>query len=151
MAQVIGKEALRRKFRALPAAVKAEVRKVVPESAAELVGMMRRLAPSRTGMLVGSIRAEQTDEFAASVVAGGTAATRREVRKDSGMFTDEAILAEFGVKPHKLGGLFEGAMHPGTPPRPFFYPSWRAMKKPIKSRIARSITKGIKKVARGGA
>lgn len=150
MAKIQGMDSLRRKFRAMPGAVRDEVKKAVPESAGEVVGMMQRLAPREKGNLVSSIHAEQIEEFKAIIIAGGTAATRREVRKGSGIFTDEAILAEFGVKPHTLSGLFPGATHPGTPPRPFFFPAWRASKKRAKSKVARSITTGIKKVAKGG-
>jgi hypothetical protein len=150
MAKIIGAEALKRKFREMPGAVQAEVKKAVPDAADELVGMMQRLAPRNKGVLVASIRREQLEEFRAAVIAGGTPATRREIRKGSGQFTDEAILAEFGTKPHRVGGKFKGARHPGTAPQPFFYSSWRAMKKRIKSKIARSITTGIKKVAKSG-
>lgn len=149
MAKVEGLQALNRKFKALPAAVKAEILKAVPASSDELVGLMQRLAPRDKGNLIASIRVEPKGEFGAFIIAGGTEATKREVRKGSGQFTDEAILVEFGTKPHKLGGLFEGAKSPGTKPRPFFFPSFRALKKRIKSRLTRSITTGIKKIAKG--
>lgn len=151
MAKIIGLEALKRKFRALPGAVQAEVKKAVPDAADELVGMMQRLAPRNKGALVASIRREQREEFRAVVIAGGTQATKREARKGSGQFTDEAILAEFGTKPHRIGGKFKGARHPGTAAQPFFYPAWRASKKRIKSKLSRSITTGIKKVAKSSS
>lgn len=149
MAKIIGAEALKRKFRAMPGAVQAEVKKAVPDAADELVGMMQRLAPRDRGNLIASIRREQPQEFKAAVIAGGTPATRREVRKGSGIFTDEAILTEFGSKAHRAGGKFKGARIPAIPARPWFLPSWRAMKKRIKSKLSRSITTGIKKVAKG--
>lgn len=148
MVKIEGREALNRKFAAMPEAVRAEVLKSVPSSAEELASLQRRLAPHDKGNLQASIRVEH-DEFRAKVIAGGTASTRREVRKGSGQFTDEAILMEFGTRPHRIGGKFAGARHPGTPARPFFFPAYRALKKRIKSRISRSITTGIKKIAKG--
>lgn len=149
MAKIEGMDKLKQKFQRMPQAVRDEILKAIPASAGELVAMQKRLAPRDKGALENSIRYE-ADQFRAVVMAGGTAATRREVRKGSGQFTDEAVLVEFGTKPHIVGGKFAGAKHPGTPARPFFFPAWRAMKKRIKGRLSRSITTGIKKVANGG-
>lgn len=150
MAKIEGRERLKRKFQAMPAVVKQEIEKAIRTSAAELVGMQKRLVPQDKGTLAESIRftIEEGTEFRALVQAGGTEATRREVRKGSGEFTDEAILVEFGTKAHKAGGEFKGAKIPAQPARPFFFPAYRALRKRIKSRIARSITTGIKKVAK---
>lgn len=147
MVKIEGKDQLLRKFRAMPRAVQDEVRRQVSASAGDVRDMQRRLAPKDKGVLAASIRVE-VDEFRAKVIAGGTPQTRREVRKGSGEFTDEAILAEFGTKPHRNKGKFAGTMHPGTPPRPFFWPAYRSMKKRIKGQLSRAITKGIKKAAR---
>lgn len=113
--------------------------------------MQKRLAPVEHGTLRESIRYEIAagDEFRATIIAGGTPATKREVRKGSGIFTDEAVLAESGTHAHRAGGKFKGALIPAEQPRQFFYPAYRALKKRIKSRISRAITKGIKKVAAG--
>ncbi|MFC3059512.1 HK97-gp10 family putative phage morphogenesis protein [Paenirhodobacter populi] len=35
-----------------------------------------------------------------------------------------AHLVEFGTAPHKAGGMFKGADHPGTAPQPFIRPAW---------------------------
>lgn len=148
MVKIEGRASLLRKFRGMPGAVRSEVSKAVPASANDLVGMMKRLAPSRTGALVASIHRESAGEgYRELIVAGGTAATRREVREGSGVFTDEAVLVEFGTKEHKAGGMFQGATIPAIPARPFFFTSWRAMKKSIKGKLSRAMTKGIKKVA----
>lgn len=148
MAKIEGLDRLRAKFRAMPAAVRGEVAKSVPISAAELVGMQKRLVPKgRTHALENSIHYEMLTEFKALVIAGGTAETKREVRKDSGEFTDEAVLVEFGTKAHKARGKFKGARIPAQPARRFFFPAYRALKRRAKSRISRSITAGIKKVA----
>jgi HK97 gp10 family phage protein len=143
-----GRESLLRKLHALPYSVQAAMRTSVPMVADSLAAMQQRLAPlGGTGALKASIRTEKIDDLKTAVIAGGTAETRREIRQGSGVFTDEAILVEFGVKRHKLGGKFKGAIHKGTPARPFFYPAYRAMKKSIKSKISRDVGKAIKQVA----
>jgi hypothetical protein len=151
MAKIEGREKLRAKFKALPQAARDAIGKAVRQSAEDLVGLQQRLVPIEKGTLRDSIRFEifEGEEFRATVIAGGTAATRRELRKGSGRFTDEAVLAEFGTHAHRAGGKFRGALIPAEPPRAFFYPAWRAMKKPIKSRISRAITSAAKKVAAG--
>jgi hypothetical protein len=150
MAKIEGLEALKRKFRAMPAAVRGEIAKSVPTSAAELVGMQKRLVPKgKTHALENSIRYEMVTDFKALVIAGGTSETKREVRKGSGEFTDETILVEFGTKAHKARGKFKGARIPAQPARPFFFPAYRALKRRLKGRISRSISTGIKKVAQG--
>ncbi len=149
MAKIEGRERLKRKFQAMPGVVKQEIEKAIRTSAAELVGMQKRLAPVDKGALVNSIRftIEEGAEFRAIVQAGGTEETRREVRKGSGEFTDEAILAEWGSPEHEAAGKFKGATIPAQKPRKFFFPAYRALRKRIRSRISRSITTGIKKVA----
>lgn len=149
MATIEGLEALKRKFRAMPQEVRKEVMKSVPVSAAELVAMQKRLVAKKKHKLENSIRFEMVTDFKALVIAGGTSETKREVRKGSGEFTDEAILNEFGTKAHKAGGKFKGARIPAEPARPFFFPAFRALRRRLKGRISRSISTGIKKVAQG--
>lgn len=134
MAKVQNIERLQRKFRAMPQVVRSEIGKAIEESAIELSEMQQRLAPKgRTGKLSKSnkYRITKGEEFRAVV------------------FNDDpkAPLVEFGTKAHTAGGRFKGATIPAIPARPFFYPAYRALRKRIKSRVSRSITKGIKKVA----
>jgi HK97 gp10 family phage protein len=151
MAKIEGREQLRKKFAAMPKAVRDEVAKAIVTSAEQLTGMQKQLAPIERGTLRDSIRytVAEGESFKATIVAGGIAETRREVRKGSSIFTDEAILMEFGTRSHLAGGKFKGALIPVEPPRAFFYPAYRALKKPIKARLSRAITTGIKKAAQG--
>lgn len=55
-----------------------------------------------------------------------------------------AFWEEFGTKPHKNAGLFEGTEHPGTAARPFFYGTFRLRRKGIRSRIAGGVRNAIK-------
>jgi len=70
---------------------------------------------------------------------------------------DEAFYArwvEFGTAPHSVAagsdssrnkGQGSGIMHPGAKPKPFFWPSYRLMKKTIRSSVKRKLTAAIKK------
>jgi hypothetical protein len=150
MAKVEGLDRLQRKFAAMPRAVRQEVGKALEDSARELTGLQKRLAPhGATGGLEDSILYE-IDGLRATVTAGGTAATKREAREGSGVELDVALMEEFGVKAHRAGGKFEGALIPAIPPRPFFFPAYRALRKRIKGRLSRAIRTGIAKAARGG-
>jgi hypothetical protein len=118
------------------------------QSAEELMAFQRRLVPRDKGNLETSIRDEVKDGgLRIKVIAGGTEATRREIRKGAGIYTDEAVLTEFGTKAHKAGGKFEGAEIPAEPARPFFLPPWRSMKRRIKGRASRAVSKAIKQIA----
>lgn len=149
MAKFLNRERLKRKFAAMPRAVRKQVETDLITSAKELNSFQRRLVPVDKGTLATSIRyeVEQGAEFGVVVKAGGTPATRREVRQGSGEFTDEAPLVEFGTGPHRLKGKFAGALHPGTKPQPFFFGPYRASKKRIKSRSARGIGKAVRQIA----
>ena len=46
--------------------------------------------------------------------------------------------------------VFKVVAGPGTTAQPFFYPAYRAVRKRVKGRVTRSITKSAKKVAAGG-
>jgi hypothetical protein len=80
--------------------------------------------------------------------------------------SDEVFWArwvEFGTAPHntakgggtKLGKLIGsvggGIQHPGTAARPFFYVSYRALRRRVRGRITRGINKAAKQVAAGGS
>lgn len=148
MAEVLNADRLRRKIRAMPDKFKKAVLASQVQSAQELTSMQKRLAPQDKGALARSVRFEVDESLLrVTVIGGGTAATRREVRKGSGEFTDEAILTEFGAKAHKAGGKFKGAKIPAEPPRPWFFPAYRALKKRIKGRYSRAVNKAIKEIA----
>jgi HK97 gp10 family phage protein len=162
MAKVEGTDKLRRKLTKFPKAAKFEIERAMIKGAREMVSMAKRMAPVKTGALRDSIQwnfAEDSPAYAslkgrtggkpsspddpAIVVTAGGAGTRKEggVRY--------AHLVEFGAPPHIAGGMFEGAAHPGAAAQPFFYPSWRAVRKRVKSRISRAVNSAAKKVAAG--
>jgi hypothetical protein len=131
MAKVTGREKLKRKLAALPPRVRDQMRRDIQVSAEELVGLQRRLAPVVTGHLRDSLKWKWhrgEDEAAGSEIAAK-------------VFSDDfkARFVEFGTAAH--------GEHPGTASRPFFFPAYRALRKKIKSRIARGTSKALKEVA----
>lgn len=148
-----GQERLRRKLAKLAeiqGPVRKRIRDALAQNGAEISGQMRAVAPSRTGALRASIRAvfgEFRQANANVRGAGGQGAgdpdlTLRIVAGDAKAWY--ARLVEFGTAPHVNGGRFAGSLHPGSSPRPFFYPVYRANKRRARSRLTRAIKAGIR-------
>ncbi len=132
-----GRERLRKRFRKLPQLAKEEARKGFVSGADEVVAMMKRLAPrGKTGNLAASI------QWVYAKVRGNGGLIAIRIRAWSRK-VKYAHLVEFGTAPHKQGGRFKGTMHPGTRPQPFFYPSWRALKKRFLNLQRRGFRKAI--------
>lgn len=122
--KVNGLEKLKAKLAALPQVAKEEMLVALNVSADELVGMAQRLAPRDQGDLIRSIeKVPGRHELAIKVQAGG-----KEAR--------HARWVEFGTVK--------------TRAHPFFFPSWRALRRRIKGRTSRASKKSAEKVARGG-
>jgi len=121
-ARIVGRERMKRRFRKLPVLAKEEATKGFGKGADEVVAMMKRVAPRDDGDLIRSIHWMWSRVRRSSgLIALRIRAWSPKVRYSH--------LVEFGTAPHKQGGKFKGAQHPGTRPQPFFYPSWRALKK----------------------
>lgn len=148
--KILGLDRLNKKLSGLPIAARLAIRKAMSEAADEIVAMMKRLVPVDDGDLrdsiawtwgskpkyaqsVASIRATGSEDVI-TIYVGNT-----KVRY--------AHLVEFGSAPHINGGEFAGTKHPGTAAQPFFFVSWRALRKKSKSRITRAINKSAKLVA----
>jgi hypothetical protein len=57
-----------------------------------------------------------------------------------------AHLVEYGTAPHPQGGLYEGTVHPGNPPQPYFWPAVRLGRRGARSRASRAINKELKRI-----
>lgn len=131
----------------IPNRVKEATRDAMEKGAEELVAMMKRLAPVDQGDLrdsigwtwgeapryaqkIAAVKAQDGD-LSITIYAGNT-----KVRY--------AHLVEFGTKAHINGGKFAGTQNRGTTAQPFFYVSWRTMRKRIKSRVTRAMKKAIR-------
>jgi len=128
------RERLKRRFDRLPGLTKQYVFDALQLGADEIVAMQKRLAPVDDGDLQDAIHwevARRSSEIRALRIRAGNGRVRY------------AHLVEFGVAPHRVGGRFKGAMHPGTQAQPFFFPAYRALKKRVRARIRRAFKKAV--------
>lgn len=149
-----GLKSLNAKLRDLPKAAKIAVRASMEQGANEIVAMMKNLVAVDSGELRDSIgwtwgKKPKFSQALAQVVAPDNVmvitifAGNERVRY--------AHLVEFATRAHENGGMFKGTHHPGTSAQPFFFVSFRALRKRAKSRITRAITKSAKEVAARGS
>lgn len=137
-AKVIGVAKLRRKLEALVAVGRDEIKRAMETSADEIVALAKNLVPVDKGdlkdsigwtwgkapkgaMTLGKVQSDGVDsEFTITIFAGNSEAYY-------------ARWVEFGTQ--KMAA------------QPYFYPSYRALRRRSKSRVTRAVTKAIKKVA----
>lgn len=151
--KIKGLAKLNRKLKAIQKAAKDEARKAVVLGAEEVAAMQRRLAPVDDGDLKESIHVTKPGETTPPYSQPGgsrTAGPEQALITAGNTKVRTAHLVEFGAAPHINGGLFAGTQHPGTAAQPFFFPAWRALRRRVKSRVSREITKAIKKAAQAG-
>lgn len=137
---VEGVAALRKKLTVtIPARVEAATRAAMEKSAEELVAMMKRLAPVDTGDLQMSISWTWGKAPDGAVVIAESSEDSRGLKITVYAGSKQAFYVrwqEFGTSE--------------MPANPFFFPSWRALRKRIKSRITREMKKAIKAEAGDG-
>lgn len=162
-----GLKELQRKLDRLPKVARVRIRQAMELGADEIVALAKSLVVEDTGALRDSITWIWGDApkglFPLAVVSGAGAANDLKITIVAG--DDDAFYArwiEFGTAPHNVakgGGTVKGKKqlaagggngHPGTAAKPFFYVSYRALRKRTKSRITRAINKAAKEVAAGG-
>lgn len=56
-----------------------------------------------------------------------------------------AAFVEFGTPPRPQGGMFKGTHHPGTRAQPFFFVAYRLLRKGMKGRVSRAMTRAMKR------
>lgn len=152
MAKLQNREKALRKLAAIPSAVRSAAKQALAQSADELTEAIRTAAPrGATGELKKSVA--QTwggGKVRYSSLAGNVGEAGDpdlSVRISAGNSKVRyAHLVEFGTATHINGGLFAGTEHPGTRAQPFFYPTYRRMRKRARSRVSRAITKAIKQL-----
>lgn len=142
-AKIKGVEALKRKLAALPKIAVAEMRAAMEQSAEEITALARNLAPVGDGDLRASIGWTWGEPPKGSIVLGQVKRTAgQKARQEAGLLitiyagNDQAYYArwvEFGTQ--KMSA------------KPYFYPSYRALRRSARSRIRRSQTRAAKRVA----
>ncbi|WP_312857947.1 HK97 gp10 family phage protein [Mesorhizobium zhangyense] len=151
---VLGLSRLNRKLKKLPAAAEVAIKTAMEQGANEIVAMMKSLVAVDSGELRDSIGwtwgdAPKYSQRIASVKSASGKLTLTIYAGNSRV--RYAHLVEFATKAHENGGLYAGTQHPGTSAQPFFFVSYRALRRRTKSRITRAITKSAKAVAAGGS
>jgi HK97 gp10 family phage protein len=141
--KIQGLEALLKKMRALPGAVKEEIEASLVQSANEIADTAKALAPVDDGELRDSI-----------VVTGPGKLTPLHSSGGSHKVGDLAAAVSVGnsavryAAPVEFGHDGDGKPD-GAAPRPFFWPAYRSKKKRVRSRTARAVNKAAKKIWSG--
>ena len=117
-------------------------RQAMEQGAEETVGMMKRLVPVQTGALRDSIGWTWGDAPAGSItigtVRGSKYATMRIVIYAGNEQTTVGERKQF-----QLARIQEFGTQ-AMPPNPYFFPSWRTMKRRTRSRITRATRQAIR-------
>lgn len=145
---------LQKKLDRLPAVVKARIREAMEQGAEEIVALAKSLVPVDSGALKNSIgwtwgRAPRGAMTLGTVQSVGGDLTITIYAGDADAWY--ARFVEFGTKAHTAGGMFKGATIPAVPASPFFFVSYRALRRRVRGRITRGINKAAKQVAAGGS
>lgn len=151
---VKGIQQLQSKLAAIPPRVERLARAAMEKGADELVSMMKRLVPVDSGDLRDSIGWTWGEAPKGSFAIAQSEPDSRGLKITVYAGNAKAYYAawvEFGTAPHNVaqgGGnkSFSGGSvgHPGARAEPFFFPSYRALRKRIQSRIKREMKKGIR-------
>ncbi|MBS9476237.1 HK97-gp10 family putative phage morphogenesis protein [Ancylobacter radicis] len=152
-AKILGLAKLQRKLDRLPKVAREQIRLAMENVANDIVAMARSLCPADSGALRESIGWTWGSPPRGSLTLGKVA--RSSLGKDLTITVyagnNEAYYVrwvEFGTAPHVNGGLFAGTEHPGTTAQPFFFPAYRANRKPGMRRIRKALRDAAKTVAR---
>ncbi|MBB2818997.1 UNVERIFIED_ORG: HK97 gp10 family phage protein [Rhizobium esperanzae] len=145
MVQGIGD--LNKKVALIPKRIELAARGAMEKGADELVAMMKRLVPKDSGDLRDSIGWTWGNAPKGSKVIAQSDPNERGLRITVYAGSEKAYYAawvEFGTAPHNVakgGGnkSHKGATngHPGAHAQPFFFPSYRSLRKRIQDRIKR--------------
>lgn len=175
--KVRGLERLKRQIAALPNSVRATLHDEMAGAAKDMAGAIERAVPGDMQRLKGAVGWSEgpAPKSRSSGVLSSTSADfarsqTGQALSDAGLLfsvyvgNDEVFWprwVEFGTAPHSLAKGADrtskakdkkrlqatGPQHPGARAQPFFYPTVRAWKKPLKSRVRRAATKAAKAVA----
>lgn len=141
---VQGLDRLRRRLtQTIPAHLEKATAAAMEQGAEEIVAMMRRLVPVDSGALRDSIGWTWGDAPTGAMVLGKSKAVGGDGRK--------VITIYAGTRDKKLGDLdafyvrfVEFGTQKGAKAQPFFFPSYRALRKRVRGRITRQMRKAIK-------
>lgn len=166
-ARIVGKERLNVMLKQLPGATRSAIKQAIAAGADEIMALQKRTAPKRPGS--GKLRDSITQTWGGGRVKWSSMGTKGGIPGDPDMTVRISAgnsgvryshLVEFGTKPHditkmsgrrwykRLGTKPKSRRHPGAKAQPFFYPSYRLLRKKVKSRISRAAVKAIRQIAK---
>lgn len=151
-AKILRLKELQRKLDRLPGRVKARIREAMEQGANEIVDMAKSLVPDDSGALRDSIGWTYGRAPKGAMTLGKVEAIGGDLTITIYAGNSEAFYArwvEFGTSQHIAGGKFAGSTIPAIPASPYFYVSFRTLRRKVKARISRGITKAAKEVAAG--
>ncbi len=144
---IIGLERLKRKLTVtIPAHVEKATADAMEQGAEEMVGMMKRLVPVDTGALRDSIGWTWGDAPAGAMVLGKSKASGGQGRKVITIYAGNLQTMVGSRNQFQLARLQEFGTQ-AMNAQPYFFPSYRALRKRVRGRITRNMKKAIK----GGA
>ncbi len=148
-----GLDKLNRKLKQLPAAAEKRIKEAMGQGADEIVALMKSLVAVDSGDLRDSIGWTWGDapKYSQKIASVKSSDGKLVITIYAGNSKVRyAHLVEFSTRAHENAGQFSGTMHPGTKAQPFFFVSYRALRRRTKSRITRAINKSAKEVAANG-
>lgn len=131
MAKNFDSSEFKRRLAKLPEAIRRNYSDAEEANAREWVGLSKAFAPEELGTLAASIRHEKTETGGQIVQAGGEA-TSKPVRNGVSETIDYADEQDFGNKEQKA--------------HPFFWIAYRTLKRKMKSRRSRALSKALKEI-----
>jgi len=148
---LMGLARVQRRLDRIPKEIKAQVKKQMEQEAAQIVAAMKGAAPLDTGALRNSIgwkwgkagegqtaiaqaKAALGSEMVLTIYAGNKATLK--AGENNRYQQQLARLMEFGTR------------HMAK--RPFFYGTWRMMRKKARANVRKSVGRAVKAVTRGG-
>lgn len=150
---ILGLSKLNRKLAKLPAAAEKRIKEAMGQGADEIVALMKSLVAVDSGELRDSIGWTWGDapKYSQKIASVKSSDGKLVITIYAGNSKVRyAHLVEFATRSHENAGQFPGTTHPGTMAQPFFFVSYRALRRRTKSRITRAINKSAKEVASGG-
>jgi len=147
---VKGLKELNEKLKRIPASAQVAARTAVTLGATELATLQKNLVPVDKGDLRDSIVVTPPGGTTPPYSQPGgsrTAGPVEAIVTAGNTDVRYAHLVEFGSAPHTNAGSAAGSRNPGARAQPYFWPSYRALRTRIRSRITRNINTAIKSEA----
>jgi hypothetical protein len=143
---VQGADRLRRKLNQLPDAYQREIFLAFEQGAEDATRMMRGLVPTDTGALKASIGWTWGEAPSGSMRIGGL--DHSPPNPDSPDADKRITISAGDAKAYYARWVEFGTLQ--RPAQPYFFPSWRSVRKSVQSRNRRAMSKVARKVAAGG-